>query len=262
MNLILNRPRTHLIIPDAHAHPLFHNKRADLLGQLMADLKPDVVVNLGDQWDFPSLCSYDKGKKSFWGRAYAADLEAGLDFSERMWAPIRKLKKKLPYSTFLEGNHEERIKRLLSIQPELEGTVGFNDLDLKRNYDDIVEYQGSTPGQTSIDGVIYCHYAISGVMGRAISGEHPGYSLLTKKFQSITCGHIHTFDHCTRTTAEGQRLNGMVAGVFQDYWADYAGEANRIWWRGVVIKRDVENGDYNYETVSLERLYDLYGGVG
>lgn len=259
-NLILNRPKVHLCVPDPHAHPLHNNNRADILGKLIADLKPDVLVNLGDQWDFPSLCSYDKGKKSFWGRAYADDLEAGLDFSERMWNPIRRLKKKMPYSVFLEGNHEERIKRLLSIQPELEGTVGFGDLDLKRDYDDIVEYNGSTPGMINVDGIMYCHYAVSGVMGRAIGGEHPGYSLLMKQFQSVTAGHLHLLSHATRTTAEGKRIHGLVAGVFQDYWSEYAGHANDLWWRGLVIKRNVEDGDYDLETVSMARLYKEYGG--
>jgi predicted MPP superfamily phosphohydrolase len=43
--------KTHLIIPDPHAHPDFNNDRAVWLGELIKDLKPDVVVNLGDMWD-------------------------------------------------------------------------------------------------------------------------------------------------------------------------------------------------------------------
>ena len=40
--------KVHLVIPDPHAHPDHNNNRADWLGQLILDLKPDVVVNLGD----------------------------------------------------------------------------------------------------------------------------------------------------------------------------------------------------------------------
>ena len=57
--------RTHLIIPDPHSHPNHHNKRAEWLGALIADVKPDVVINIGDVADMPSLCSYDKGTKGF-----------------------------------------------------------------------------------------------------------------------------------------------------------------------------------------------------
>ena len=196
--------KTHLVIPDCHAHADHNNDRADWLGKLIVDLKPDVVVNLGDMWDFPSLSSYDKGKAKFHGRAYKKDLDAGLDFDERMWAPLRKAKKKRPFRVFFEGNHEERLKRALDQQPELlEGTIGFKDLDLGKNYDEVIEYVGQTPGILDIDGVVYGHYFVTGVSGRNISGEHPGYTLLTKQFRSTTCGHIHIYDHCVRTDANG-----------------------------------------------------------
>ena len=90
----MSKSNTHLVIPDSHAHPDHHNKRADWLGKLILDLKPDVVVNLGDMWDLPSMSGYDKGKKSFWGRTYKKDIEAGLEFDDRLWHPIRKAKKR------------------------------------------------------------------------------------------------------------------------------------------------------------------------
>lgn len=252
--------KVHLVIPDPHAHPNFDNTRADWLGKLILDLKPDVVVNMGDMWDMSSMASYDKGSKSFQGRTFKADLDAGLEFDERLWAPTKKAKKKRPRRIFVEGNHEFRLKRALELQPELEGIIGFNDFDLKRNYDDIVEYEGSTPGQILVDGITYCHYSISGVMGRPVGGEHPGYSLLTKQFQSITCGHIHVFNHCTRTNAQGKRIHGLVAGVYQDYDSPWAGEVNRLWSRGVVIKRHVDGqGDYNHQWVSIDELRAIYG---
>lgn len=250
---------THLVIPDPHAHYQHNNDRADWLSKLIKEVKPDVVINLGDQWDMPSLSGYDKGKKSFVGRTYRADLDAGLEFSDRLWGPVRKAKKKLPRRVFIEGNHEERIRRAVNSSPELEGIVSFKDLDLTRDYQDIVEYNGQTPGIIEIDGINYSHYFVSGVMGRPIGGEHPAYSLLTKEFTSCTCGHIHTTDFSTRTLPDGRRLMGMVAGVFQDYDSDWAGEVNKLWWRGVIIKRNVENGCYDPEWVSLDKMRKEYG---
>jgi hypothetical protein len=86
--------RTHLIVPDPHAHPDHGNERFDWLGQLILDLRPDVLVNMGDAGDFPSLASYDRGKRSFHGKSYRRDLDAHLDAQERMWAPKTKAKKK------------------------------------------------------------------------------------------------------------------------------------------------------------------------
>lgn len=249
----------HLILPDPHAVPEATNERADWIGRLIVDLKPDVFVNLGDQWDFASLSSYDKGKASFHGRAYKKDLESGLEFSERLWAPIKKAKKKRPFSVFLEGNHEERLSRVLEQQPELEGTIGFENLDLNRYYDEVIRYRGGTPGVITIDDINYAHYFVTGISGRGISGEHPAYTLLTKQFQSCTMGHMHTYDHAVRVDASGNRIHGLVAGCAHEHEASWAGEINKLWSRGVVIKRDVENGDYDLEWVSLKRLRKEYG---
>ncbi|MCB0370653.1 MAG: metallophosphoesterase [Bdellovibrionales bacterium] len=251
--------KTHLVLPDSHAHPKYNNDRALLVAQLISDLRPDVVVNLGDMWDMASMSNYEKGRASFVGRNYRDDLDAGLDFDDKLWYKVRKNKKRKPYSVFLEGNHEFRMKRALDIQPELQGVISFKDYDLNRNYDEVVEYEGNTPGVVTIDGIDYAHYFTSGVMGRPIGGEHPAYSLLTKQYTSCTCGHIHVTDFATRTRPNGKRIIGCVAGVFQDYNSDWAGEINKLWWRGLIIKRNVQDGNYDPEWVSIERLKQIYG---
>ena len=248
---------THLIIPDPHAHPDHHNKRAEWLGKLILDIKPDVVVNLGDMWDMPSMNSYEMGKKT-WGRLYKADLDAGLDFDDKLHHYVRKAKKRRPRCVFLEGNHEHRLKRILNSKPELEGLIDFKDFDLDRNYHDVVEYHGQTPGIINIDGVSYAHYFISGVMGRPIGGEHPAYSIITKLGSSATCGHVHTRDFSMRNDIAGKRRLGLVAGVYQDYDSDWAGGINRLWWRGVVVKRRVEDGNYDHQWISLDALKKEY----
>ena len=250
---------THLCIPDQHAHPKHNNRRAEWVGKLIADVKPDVVVNLGDAADMPSLSSYDKGTKGFIGRTYRADVDAHLDFQDRMWSQVRKQKKRLPYRVFCEGNHEERIKRAINQSPELEGTYGLKDLELERYYDNVVEYEGTTPGVISIDGIYYAHYFVSGVMGRAIGGEHPAYTLTTKKFVSCTQGHAHTLDYCVRTDESGRKLMGLVAGCLQDYKTDWAGDVNKLWWSGIPIKRNVHRGVYDLQLVSLNALRKEYG---
>ena len=249
---------THLVIPDTHSAPGFSNERADWLGKLILDLRPDVVVNIGDMFDFPSLASYEKGKRSFWGKTYRADLDAGLDFDDRIWGPIRRAKKRRPYSVFIEGNHENRVKRAIDVQSELDGVISFGQLDLYRNYDEVIEFNGDTPGNKELDGVHYSHYFISGVLGRPIGGEHQAYSLISKEYVSCTAGHSHTTDFSVRTTASGRRVMGLVCGVYQDYDSPWAGERNRLWWRGVIIKRDVENGSYDPQWVSLEALRAEY----
>lgn len=245
----------HVVIPDSHAHPDHHNRRYDLLGLLIHDLKPDVVVDIGDWWDMESLCSYDKGTKGFEGRRYKRDIEAGLDAQDRMFAPINKAKKRKPRFIRCLGNHEHRINKAVDRDPVLEGTIGISDLQSKEyGWEEHPFLEAVT-----VDGVAYSHYFISGVAGRPISGEHAAYSLITKKLQSCTQGHTHTLDYAVRASVGGRKLHGLVCGVFQDYRAEWAGPANDIWNRGVVIKRGVENGQYDLEWISMKRLEEAYG---
>ena len=252
---------SHLVIGDQHAHYQHHNKRAEWLSALIHDLKPDVVINLGDGADMPSLSGYDKGRKSFQGRTYRADIDAHLDFQDRLWSPLRRYKKRLPRSIYLIGNHEHRISRAIDVQPELEGAISLNDLQLDNWYDEIVHYEGSTPGTIDVDGIQYAHYFVSGVMGRAISGEHLATSLLSKRFVSSTCGHSHLADYSVRTNGQGRKIMGTVAGVYQDYECDWAGVTQDLWWKGVVFKRNVVNGVYDPEFISLNTIKKEYGSV-
>ena len=63
-------PKDILEVPDQHAHPDHNNDRADWLGKFILDRKPDIVVNMGDTFDLPSLSSFDRGKASFHGASY------------------------------------------------------------------------------------------------------------------------------------------------------------------------------------------------
>lgn len=254
-NLILNRPQTHICIPDSHATPGKHNKRYEWLGRLINDVRPDVVLDIGDWWDMSSLCSYDKGTKSFEGRRYKADIDAGLDAQQRLYDITREPKKKLPRFVRCLGNHEARISKAIDRDPVLEGTVGLNDL---RSTDYGWE-QHDFLSPVEIAGVTYQHYFTSGIMGRPISGERHAQTLILKQLRSCTQGHSHLFDYCVRSDVAGRKVHGCVVGVYQDYEADFAGPANRMWNPGVVIKRGVENGEYDLEHVSLKRIREAYG---
>ena len=72
-----------LIVGDTHAHPNHSNERFTWLGRYIVDSKPDKVVQIGDFADMPSLCSYDKGRRSFEGRRYNKDIAAAIDAQEK-----------------------------------------------------------------------------------------------------------------------------------------------------------------------------------
>lgn len=247
--------KTHLVIPDSHAHADHHNRRYDYLGHLINDIKPDVVVDIGDWFDMPSLCSYDRGKKSFEGRRYSRDIAAGVEAQDRMLSIVKRQKKRLPRFVRTLGNHENRINKVVESDPILLGTIGIEDLQSKEYGFEEYPFLQSV----KIDGVNYAHYFTSGVMNRPVPNAR---QLLQKKMQSCTMGHSHLFDHVVEPDVEGNKINACIVGVFQDYDADYAGPANRLWSRGVVVKRGVENGQYDLEWISLKRLKEAYKNAG
>ena len=249
--------KIHLVFTCAHAHPEYPNDRADWLSRLITDVRPDVVVNLGDSVDLPSLYQAEKGRVRC-GESYGKDIDSHLDFQQRLWDPIKLRKKRLPHRVVFHGNHEQRIQTALTVQPELHGAIGFDDLRLEQWYDEIVPYEGHTPGTLEIDGITYAHYIVSGVSGRPVSSEHQAYSLLGKTYQSVTVGHTHTLDICVRTKPNGGKIIGTVAGCFQDYTNNWAGEIGKLWDRGVLIKRNVDRGAYDFEWVSMSALKKEY----
>lgn len=246
------------MIPDQHAVPYHNNNRADYLAQFIIDRKPDVVINMGDAADMESLSSYDKGKRSFQGKSYAKDIESHLDFQERLWEPVRRTKKKLPHSVLLEGNHENRIERALDLSPELVGTIGFKDYDFDRYYDEVIRYDGGLPGIFKKDNIVFAHYFPTGVSGRPIGGERPAHMLLAKNGMSSIAAHSHTLDFASRRTVADEYLNAVVVGCFQDYINPWAGPIGKFWQSGIVMLNGVDNGNFDFEWISLDRLKKAY----
>ncbi len=249
--------KTHVVFSDAHAHPAHNNDRAGWLGRLILDLKPDVVVNLGDLADMPSLSSYDKGTKGFQGRTYKSDVDSALDFQDRLFTPIRQAKRKKPVFVWVDGNHEHRISKAVNLQSELDGTIASSDVRA-RGWDELVEYDGLYPGTHGESGITYGHFLVSGIMGRPIGGERHAYSLINKKLQSVTVGHTHVFDFHLRPRTDGTKAQALVMPCFMDYECDWAGQSGKMWSKGLVIKRNVEDGMYDMEYVSMERLKKEY----
>lgn len=250
---IKGKSKVHLVIPDSHAAPGHSNYRYDILAKLIIDLKPDAVIDIGDWWDMPSLSAYDKGTRSFEGRRYWKDIEIGIDAQDRIYSRLKARKKKFPKFIRTLGNHEHRIDRAIEKDPAiLDGVISTNDLMSKEHgWEEIPFLQPVT-----VDGVNYCHYFVSGVMGRPVSSAR---ALLNKQYASCTMGHAHTFDYFNHTNVEGKRFHGLICGVYQDYDPKFAHGSTHLWRRGVCIKRNVAGGDYDLEWVSMKRLYEVYG---
>ena len=254
---------TAVVFSCAHASPKVDNKRFELLGNLIFDIRPDYVVDLGDFADLSSLNSYDtRYPKAIVSQNYGEDIEVAIDAQEKLRQKFIQRKVRKPLWFGFEGNHEHRIKRALQHDPRLEGKkygISFDHLQTRRFYDEYHGYENGAPAIKSYDGVHYAHYLASGNYGTALSGIHHGYALTVKLSASITVGHSHKFSYFVKQEARPNPIHGLVAGCFKGKDELWAGQANQEWRKGVVIKRNISNGNYDLQWISMEQLEQDYG---
>lgn len=243
---------SHLLIPDTQCKPDVPLDHLRWAGQYAAEKKPDVIIHLGDHWDYPSLSSYDsRGSKAFEGRRYMEDTVAGnrgLEEFERGldgWKPKRKV--------LLRGNHEDRLNRALNDDPRLEGAIGFhhqNDVELGWEVVDFLR-------PIEIDGVTFSHFFPQPLSGRPYSGaietriRNIGFSFIQGHEQGYRFGRLER--------GNGAVHQGMVAGSFYSHDEDYKGIQGNHHWRGIVMNHEVRAGDYDEMRVSLDYLRRKYG---
>lgn len=229
-----------LVIGDVHLKSGTSNERMTWLGHYIAEDRPDVVVQVGDLEDMPSLSSFDVGKKSFEGRTYQADVKAVIDGQTKLFAPIneynqilREKKQKLykPRMVLLGGNHGQgRIERAINSDRKLEGTISVDDFKYKEfgwEYCDFKEI-------VDVEGISFTHYFTAGLMDRPIGGQNLARNILNKTHSNAVQGHCHTLDYATSTLTSGKRIFALVAGCYFDHVEDYVTRrAQNEWWRGV-----------------------------
>jgi hypothetical protein len=259
-------PHLVAIIGDAHARPGVSNRRFDWLGRMFADRRPDLIIDMGDWDDMPSLCSYDKGKACFEGRRYKKDIAAGVEARTRFKAALEKGNTKLskaarytPRLVALGGNHgEARIGKAIQDDAKLEGLMSVGDF---RHKDFGWEYHPFLK-PFEFRGALFNHYFVKGVMGKPVGGESPALALIKTQFQTCFQGHSHLFDYAHRTRPDGQRVHAAHVGCYldPDQYEDYAGPANALWARGITFIRNLHAGDFDaLEWVDIREIRRAYG---
>lgn len=246
----------------AHAEPDVSNERFNWLGDLIEDLKPDYVVDLGDGADMRSLNSFDtRNPKAIVAQSYQEDIEHYNDAQDRIWSRYKLTKKKRPWRIGFEGNHENRIRKALNNDPRLEGDkygISFSHLQTDHWFDDYHPYHNSGPAIAEYDGVSYAHFFSSGNFGSAMSGIHHGYSLVQNRHSSSVCGHSHKRSLYFKDEARPGPSIGMVVGCYKGAEESWAGQAQNAWWKGVVVMREIEKGYFDPEFVSMKQIEKTY----
>lgn len=244
----------HMVIPDIQAKPNVSHDHMEWVANYAIEKRPDVIVQIGDWADFPSLSLYDKGKRCYEGRRYVKDCDAANYSLERFERPLEDYNRanpKTPYNprkVKTRGNHEHRVPRATMLDAALDGKLSLDDLNFERRgweCHDFLEI-------VTIDGVQYSHYFISGSMGRPVSSAA---ALLKARGGSATMGHVQRMDVAYHP--QTQQI-GLFAGTCYLHDEDYLGPQGNNAPRQIIMKHEVDNGRYDLMAVSLNFLKKRY----
>lgn len=250
-----------MVIPDTQIRPGVDTTHIDWAARAIVEYKPDVIVMIGDWWDFPSLSAHDApGSKEAEGRRVKPDIDAGNEAFERLVAPMERERERLrrnkdkqwnPRCEMLWGNHENRLQRAIFRDPKWEGiltmdalkTPGFN----RNEFLKIVE----------IDGIKYSHYFPNPLSGKAIGGTIP--NRLNHIGGSFTHGHQQGFLYGSKQYPD-HVCHGLVCGRFYSHHESYRPtDVQNNEWNGIVVKNEVSNGNYDLMPLSFNYLRRKFG---
>jgi hypothetical protein len=248
---------SHFCIPDTQCRPGENWDHLTAAGNYIVDKKPEVIFQLGDHRDMPSISTHNtKGHIIYEGARLSTDIETGYEAMNALLAPLiaynkkQKKNKKAPYRPrmiFCRGNHENRLDRLLAQEPYLIGTL--ENLNVEQyGFED---YPFLVP--VTVDGITYCHYAQGGAMGRPISRAH---LISQKKHGSWVVGHQQTLDiyFSAHLNAEGKRVQAIICGAFYPHEEDYMKYQGNQHYRGCLMLHEVDEGQFDIMTLSIDYL--------
>jgi len=248
--------RVHAMIPDTQVAPDTPIDHLAWIGEYLSEIRPDVIVHIGDHADMESLSSYDFGKKASEGRRVINDIDSANKAFKLLSNPILGAKGYNPELHITLGNHEHRIDRHCETNANLEGFLSTENL----NYKDLGWAVHPFLRPVAIDGIQYCHYFYNPNSGRPYGGESLETRLKNIGF-SFTAGHEQVCKVATRPLNNGKIIRGLVHGVCYLHDEDYKGPQGNTQKRGIIIKNEVFDGNYDLMEVSLDYLCRKYEGI-
>ena len=252
--------KRHFVLPDCQIRAGDNTDFLRAIGNYIVRKQPDVIINLGDFADMPSLSSYDVGKKSFEGRRYTHDITAAKEAMAVLLEPIKqfnerakrnKEKQYKPRMVLTLGNHEHRINRAVENDSKLDGVLSIDDLQYKEFGWEVYPFLDVV----IVDGIAYSHYFTSGLLGRPVSTAS---ACLSKKHMSCIQGHQQGLQIATGYRADGAAITCIIAGSCYEHDEDYLGPQGNNHWRGCLMLHDVNEGQFDLMNIKLDWLKKKY----
>lgn len=243
-----NFGRVHAIIPDVQVRPGVPTEHLTWIGNYLAEKQPDVIIQIGDFADMPSLNKHALGTVDMEGQRYTEDINATHRAMNLLMAPIKAVRGYHPDLHLTMGNHEERIKREADSNPIFQGQIALSDL----NYEKWGWRVHPFLKIAKIDKIEYVHYFTSGVMGRPVSSAA---AILRERHCSGVMGHVQ---HCDIALHKKSGHIAIQCGICYLHDEKYLTPQGNTTRRQIVMLHEVRDGIADPMLVSLSFLKAKY----
>lgn len=222
------------------------------IGYYIARKRPDIIIHIGDHYDMAALSSYDKASLKAEGRRIIEDIRAGDLGLELIEKEIAKVQGYKPRKIITLGNHEERIDRFVSLNPEFAGFMGTDQLAFEKYGWEVIPFL--TP--CDVEGISFQHYVQNVMTGKPLGGT--ALNILKSSGKSFVMGHKQVLDIAIKPTLGGGHQIGIVVGACYLHDEGYKGVQGNNHFRGCVMLTEVHNGYALPSPVSLDYMRKVY----
>ena len=204
--------------------PAENKKALELFEKYLGQDSLDYLILGGDLIDFSYLSKYSIGNlRSIEGKRIVKDYDYANKYLDKFDKLARKIKK-----IFLVGNHDDRIRKYIDANPNLEGLLELPEsLRLKeRDYQVVYSYP---------EGEVFKIANLTFTHGNYTNQFH-AKKHLENYDTSIVYFHTHTFQSFTKSRFDKRGIRtAQAVGCMCNYEQDYMGKKPSSWQTGFLI---------------------------
>jgi len=251
-----------------------HDERAIRVARLiLADKKPDIIVDQGDGMDLSELSKYEPDSVHF-----VNTLQAAIDRRHQIYAELRADN---PNSDIYEidSNHIARLgKFILKNTPQLAQIrrAGRKDEWPIISYPSMLRLDEL--GVKWISGYPAAHYEYKDdlifIHGKEVRSGGSTAEMYSKKYPdtNVVFGHVHRQESHTRTTRAGHYLTAITFGTLAKTdghvpsYHNAVNDHNQVvkvqenWQQGLGLIYDYGDGNYQFDTIRIKDGKAFYNG--
>lgn len=231
----------YVVIPDIHA-PYQDKNTLQAINHFIAEQKPDHVVLIGDVIDMYSISKYDKNPLR------AHKLQEEIDEAHNVIVDIRAAAGKNTPITYIEGNHEDRLRRYMWNHPEVHGLRNLELPALLGLKELGVEYKT----ELLVNGVfLFTH-------GKRTTMYSSRWELQDNGISGMS-GHVHRIQTHAQTDRSGVKAWYGIGHVADEKQCEYTTNPN--WQQGLgVVYFHPSKKRFHAEVIPIVEHKFIYAG--